>query len=91
MRYVIIDLQEPDTWNIQLTSATNFISSKDVEEDHIMHSKSGNIKFTSYDDANEVVDELFELLRSIYQVNLEKSMRGSQFTFFSVQLIYYKC
>ena len=91
MRYVIIDLQESDTWNIQLTSAINFISSKDVEEDHIMHSKSGNIKFTSYDDANEVVDELFELLRSIYQVNLEKSMRGSQFTFFSVQLIYYKC
>ena len=35
----------------------------------------------SYNDANKVVDELFETLRSRYQNNLKKSMRGSEFIF----------
>ena len=56
-----------------------------------MHSTSDNIKFTSYNDANEVVDEFFEPLRSRYQGNLETSMRGSDFIFDSFQLMYYKC
>ena len=56
-----------------------------------MHSRSNKIKFTSSNDANEVADELFESLRSRYQGNLETSMRGSDFTFDSVQLMYYKC
>ena len=57
---IIIDLQESDTWKIQLTIAINFISSKDVAEEGVMHSDSGNIKFKSYNDANEVFDELLE-------------------------------
>ena len=61
-RDVITDLQESDTWKIQLTIAINFIFSKNVEEDRVMHSKMGKIKFTFYDDANEVVDEVFKLL-----------------------------
>ena len=56
-----------------------------------MHSRSDNIKFASYNDANEVVDEVFESLCSRYQGNLETSMRGSNSTFDSVQLMYYKC
>ena len=56
-----------------------------------MHSRSGNIKLTSYNDADEVFDELFESLQLRYQRNLETSMRGSDFTFDSVQLMYYKC
>ena len=42
-----------------------------------MHLKSNNIKCTPYNNANEVVDELFELLLSRYQDNLKISMRGS--------------
>ena len=49
-----------------------FISSKYAEDERVMHSKSDNIKFTSYNDANEVDDEFFEPLRSRYQDNLEK-------------------
>ena len=49
-----------------------FISSKYAEDERVMHSKSDNIKFTSYNDANEVDDEFFESLRSRYQDNLEK-------------------
>ena len=91
MTNIIIDLQYSDTWKIQLTIAINFISSKDAEEEHAMHSRSHNLKFTSYNDANEVVDKLFESLRTRYQGNLETSMRGNDFILCSVQLVYYKC
>ena len=47
LRNMIIDLQNYDTWKIQLTIAINFISSKDAEEDRVMHSRNNNIKFTS--------------------------------------------
>ena len=48
--------------------AINFIFSNDTEDERVMHSMSNNIKFTSYKHANEVVSELFESLRSRYQV-----------------------
>ena len=41
----------------------------------------------SYNDANEVTDEL----RSSYQGNLQISVREKDFIFESVQLMYYKC
>ena len=88
---MIIDLQISDTWKIQLTIAINFISSKDAEGERALHSSRDNTKFTSYNDANEVVDELFESLRSKYQGNLETSMRGNDLIFDLVQLMYYKC
>ena len=43
-----------------------------------------------YDNANEVVNELFESLLSRYQIGLQTSMRGRDFIFDSVQLLYYK-
>ena len=64
MKNIIIDLQNSDTWKIQLKIAINLISSKDAEEERVIHSKSINTKFTSYNDANEVVDKLCESLRS---------------------------
>ena len=56
-----------------------------------MHSKTDNIEFMSYDNANEVINELFESPLSRYQVGLETSMIGSDFIFNSVQLLSYKC
>ena len=91
LRDIIIDLQSSDTWKIHLIIAINFISSKDTEEERVMHSTSVNIKFTPYNNENEVVNELFDLLRLKYQDNLNTSMRGSDFIFDSVQLMYYKC
>ena len=55
--------------------AINFISSKDTEKERQMHSASDNIKFTSYNDANEVANKLFESLCSKHHGNLETSMR----------------
>ena len=91
MKDIIIDLQSSNTWKIQLTIAVNFISSKDTEEEHVMHSPRDNIKSATYNDVNKVANEFFESLLLRYQDNLETSMRGSDFIFHSVQLIHYKC
>ena len=90
LRDIKINLQKSDTWKIQLIIAVNFISSKDIDEKRVMHSKSDNIKSTLYDKI-ETVNELLESLLSRHQIGLETSMRGSDFIFDSVQLLYYKC
>ena len=91
LRGIITDLQESDTWKSRLTIAVNFVSSRDAEEERVMHLKSSNIKFTSCNDANEVVDEFFKSPYSRYQGNLETSMKGSDFIFHKIKLLYYKC
>ena len=53
-------------------------------KEHMMHPKGDNIKFTSYIDGNEVVNELFNSLRSRCQIDIETSMRASDFIFDSV-------
>ena len=79
-----------DAWEIHLTIAIDFASSKDAEEERLMHSSSSNINFTSYSDANDIIDKLLKSLHSRYQEILETSMRENEFLFDSVQLIYYK-
>ena len=91
LKDIIIDLQGSDASKIQLTITINFISSKDTEEERVMYSMSYNIKFTSYSDVNEVVNELFESILSKYQNNLEKSIRGTDFIFDLVKLMHDKC
>ena len=61
---IIINLQNSDAWKNQITIAINFISSKDANEEHVMHSASDIIIFIPSGDANEVTDDLFELPRS---------------------------
>ena len=62
MRDIIINLQKSGTWKVQLTIAINFISSKDADEEQVMHLESNNIEFMTYGNANNIVDELFESL-----------------------------
>ena len=42
------------------------------------------------DEADEVIKQLFDSLKNRYQSDLE-SMKGSEFAFDYVQLLYYKC
>ena len=56
LRDIIIDLQESDTWQIQLTIAINIIYSNDVDKEHVKHSKSNNVELMTYDNANNMVD-----------------------------------
>ena len=88
-RNIIISFQKSDAWKTQLTISSNFISSKDSEEQwRQRYSSSGNIKFTACNDANYVIAKLFKSLCSRYQENLQTSMKGSDFIFDSVQLLY---
>ena len=75
----------------QLAIAINFISSKHSDEERVMHASSDNLKFTTYSHANDVIEKPFKSLFLEYRDNLETSMKGSDFTFDSVQLMYYKC
>ena len=84
MKNIIIDLQSSDTSKIQLRIAINIISSRNTAEERVMHATNYNIKFTSYNDANNLLDKLFESLCSIYQENLEISMERGDFVFDSV-------
>ena len=78
-------------WKIQLTITINFFSSEDDnDEQNVMHSKSDNIEIMISDKADEVIKKPFDSLKNRYQSNLE-SMRGSEFVFDYVQLLYYKC
>ena len=91
LRNIIINLQNSGTLQIQLTIAIDFISSKDSEEERGVHTSKNDIIFTFYSVVNDVTEKLFKSLRSKYQNGLETSMKGSDFIFDSVQLMYYKC
>ena len=65
------DLKKSDTWKIQLTIAIYFISSKDNDEKRVINSKSNNIETMINDKPDEVIEELFQSVLSIYQVMLE--------------------
>ena len=65
------------------------ISSIDNDEEHVMHSKNNNIETIMNDKANEIIEKLFHSLENIYQNNLE-SMKGSDFVFHYIHLLYYK-
>ena len=56
----------------QLTIATNFISSKDSEEESSMHSNSCNIKCTPYSDAKDVNEKIFKSLGLRHQENINE-------------------
>ena len=42
-------------------------------------------------DTNEVIEEIFQLTLSSYQIGLETSIRSCDFIFDCVYLLYYKC
>ena len=77
-------------WKIQLTMATNFISSKDSSETRTMHTKSNNIEIMTDNETDEIIRELSESLLQRYQERLEESMRGSEFAFDGVNALHYK-
>ena len=87
----INNLKKSDTWKILLRAAINLISSKDTDEKCVIHSKSDNIKIINYDKADETIKELFDSLLQRYQVELETSIKGSDFMFYCAYLLYYKC
>ena len=74
---------------MQLTIANNFISTIDNDEERVMHSQSDNKEIMMNDEADEII-EFFKSLKKRYENNLEL-MKGSEFVFNYVHLLYYKC
>ena len=55
-----------------------------------MHSKSDNMGVMTYDNVNEIIEGFFDLLLPRYQISLEIQMRGSDFIFECINLLYFK-
>ena len=66
-------------------NCNNFISVDDVvadlDEESLTHQKNNNIEFMSYQNANEVVNELFESLLLRHQIGSETLMIWNSFIF----------
>ena len=86
----IIDYKSLNEWEIHLTMKINFISSKDSEETWNMSTKSDSVEIMMGSETDEITEELFESHFQRYQEELEESMKGSEFIFDSVDLLYYK-
>ena len=54
-----------------------------------MYWKCDDIEIMMSNEADEVIKDLSESLKKIYQNNLEKSMGGSEFSFDYLHLLYY--
>ena len=83
LKDMIDNLKKSNTWKIQLTIAIYFISSKDNDEECVMHSNSD---IMINDSVDEAIKELFTSLRNRYQNNLE-SMKVTEFVFDFVYLL----
>ena len=79
-----------DKWKIQIAMRIKFISSLDDNDFRIMYAKSDNVEIISGTETNDVVNELFNSLFKRYQEGLQTKMRGSNFTFDRVDLLYYQ-
>ena len=70
--------------------AINFISSKDSNETRSMHTKIDNIETIIGNETDEIIKKLFESFLQRCQEEIEIEMKGSEFIFDSVDLLYYK-
>ena len=90
LKDIINNFKKLDRWKIQLTIANNFISSIDNNEECVMHSKSDNIEIMINDKLDEVIKELFGLLKNRFANKLEL-MKSSKFVFDYIHLVYFEC
>ena len=87
---MINDYKSKCEWKIQLTAENNFTSLKpDSDETRIMHTKSDKEEVMVGSDTNDVIKELFKSFLQRYQEGLSEKMKGSEFEFDGVNLLYY--
>ena len=53
-----------------------------------MHTKSNDVKIMIGRETNEIIEDLFESFFQKYQEGIEKSMRGSEFAYDSVDALF---
>ena len=88
---MINDFKTEGEGEIQLTMVINYMSSKNFKETRTVHSKSNNMETMIVNETDEIIDKLFDSLLQKHQNFLKESMKGSEYTFYSVDLLYDKC
>ena len=88
LRELINHYKNKGEWKVQLIADINFISLKPgSDETSVMNQKV--IEIRTGDDINDVIKELLKSPLKRYQENLQEKMRGSEFGFDGVNLLYY--
>ena len=70
----INNLKKSEAQKIKLTIAINFISSKDTDEERVMHSKSDSLEPMIYDKAGELIQEV--IFESILSSNIKHAQKN---------------
>ena len=86
---MIDDHKSKGEWKIQLSMRIIFVSFADANETREMHTKSDNITIMRGFETEDITNELFNTFCGRYQEGLETKMRGSSFTFKSIDLLEY--
>ena len=90
LRELINYYKNKGEWKIQLTAEINFISLKPgSDETRVMHVTSDNEEIMIDSDTSDVTKELFKSFLQRYQEGLQEKMKGSDFEFDGVNLLYY--
>ena len=90
LRELIEEYKLKGEWKVQLTIEINFISLKSgSNETRIMYKRSDNVEIMFGDDNDDLIEQLFESLLQKYEENLQNKMRGSDFEFDGINLLYY--
>ena len=90
LRELINQYKKEGEWKIQLTAEINFKSLKPgSDETRTMYTRSDNEEFMNGDDTDEIIKELFKSFLQKYEENLQEKMRGSDFEFDGVNVLYY--
>ena len=67
-----------------------FMSSKDTDEDTVIHPKSDNIEIMINHEADEIIERLFQSLLTRCQIRFETSMKDRDFIFDCTHLLNHK-
>ena len=90
LRELINQYKNEGEWKVQLNAEINFISLKPgSDETRVMYTRSDNEEFMSGSDTNEVIKLLFRSFLQKYHENLQNQMRGSNYEFDDVNLLYH--
>ena len=90
LKDMIDNHKEHSKWKIQLAIKINFISCSGTDEFRGMYTQSDNIGVMNGFETNDIIKEIFNSFLKRYQEGLETKMKGSNFVFDLVDLLYYK-
>ena len=88
---MIDELKRSGELKTHFTMKVNFMLSKDNDDKQLMHSQSDSVEFMIGSKTDEIINELSESLLTRYQLGLEKSVKGSDSVFDSINRMHYKC